>query len=112
MDMTRFASGPAAAVRAMPCFGFRKLFIFTGTGLAQPKRKTTSMTRPSTSMCFIGLRERRPARFAVSSPSIYAVMPWAHSWSVMQISAGSTLRSSCTGTDQSSPRRTEAKSFI
>jgi len=34
------------------------------------------MIEPNGSMCGIGFRVRRPARFAVSSPKNSATMPW------------------------------------
>ena len=70
--ISRFASGPAAAVSAIPCFGSLKLRILTGTGLAQPKWNTASIMRPMMSICFMGLSVSLPARLAVSSPSMYA----------------------------------------
>lgn len=66
--ISRFAIGPAAAVMAMPFFGFLNFHMFTGTGFAQPNLKTIIMSRPMMSMCRSGLSVRRPARLAVSSP--------------------------------------------
>ena len=64
-----------------------KLFGFTGTGFAQPKispdpdtrRPMGMMIDPHKSRCGKGLRVIRPARSAVSSPSIRATKAWATS---------------------------------
>ena len=69
MLMSRLLAGPASAVTAMPCFGFLKRYMFTGTGLAHPIRNTTIISSPVGSMWRIGLSVSLPASFAVVSPS-------------------------------------------
>ena len=74
--ISRFISGPAAAVIAISLLGFLNFLMSTGTGFAQPKWKSTIMARPMRSMCFSGLSVSRPMRLAVSSPSLWAAQPW------------------------------------
>ena len=63
--------------------GLRSCDGFTGTGLAHPITGIPvsapiagRIKEPKGSMCGIGLRVRRPARLAVSSPNQYATTPW------------------------------------
>src|SRR3569623_1406828 len=94
--------GPAAAPKAISRLGWRRFSTVMGTGLAQPKitppaRISTSGTStvPMGSMCFKGLRVRRPSIIAVGSPSLRATQPWATSWTVMANSTGSIHTASC-----------------
>src|SRR3569623_191119 len=94
--------GPAAATKAMSRLGWRRFSTVMGTGLAQPKitppaRISTSGTStvPMGSMCFKGLRARRPSIIAVGSPSLRATQPWATSWTVMANNTGSIHTASC-----------------
>ena len=73
---SRFAAGPASAVRAMPHFGFLKLRGSVETGFAQPTPANTMHSVPSRSKCLSGLSESRPSRLAVSSPSSQAASAW------------------------------------
>ena len=81
---TKFIAGPAIETRMSSQRPFRKLFAFTGTGLAQPimnrptpnGRKISSSgsrTVPIGSICTMGLSEQRPCNRAVSSPHFSAV---------------------------------------
>ena len=83
---TKFEAGPARAVMAMPCLGFLKYRISTGTGFAQPNKRLepplrrlpssrTPGTRsvPTGSMCRIGLIVTRPSTQAVRSPQRLAI---------------------------------------
>ena len=63
--------------------GLRIRFGFTGTGLAHASTGNPVSApiagitiEPTGSMCGIGLRVRRPARLAVSSPNHDATTPW------------------------------------
>ena len=66
----RFETGPASAVMAIPCLGFLKFLMLTGTGFAQPNPATISMISPKISICFNGFNDSRPSPFAVESPSL------------------------------------------
>ena len=74
-------AGPAAPTHIVPFLGLRSRIKFTGTGLAQPKTKTSypkkrkvsnapgNKTVPNKSTCFKGLSVRRPNCLAVGSPN-------------------------------------------
>ena len=67
--VTKFESGPASAVSAMPQRRFLKFEILTGTGLAQPKPNCSRHAKPIGSIWARGDRVTRPALRAVRSPS-------------------------------------------
>ena len=78
----------------------RRIFLrrpkLTGTGLAHPNKKgecschkiNGNITVPNISICCIGLSDRRPQRYAVSSPSFSAAYPCATSCSTTAIKTG------------------------
>ena len=72
-------AGPARETSTPWLRGLRKRAVFTGTGLAQPKKPTEpnessagTMRVPTGSTCTTGFRLSLPARFAVSSPNALA----------------------------------------
>ena len=65
---SRFDTGPASAVIAMPCFGFLKYRMSTGTGFAQPKPTSSIAAKPNQSMWCSGFKLKRCSRLAVGSP--------------------------------------------
>ena len=67
-DLTAVGTN-AAATSAMSRLGCRRRYMFTGTGLAQPKPTVNIRARPSQSMWCSGFRLSRCSRFAVGSPS-------------------------------------------
>ena len=82
--------GPASETNSMSRRAFRSRFGLIGTGLAQPMTGMPAsapiagrMIDPNGSMCGIGLRVRRPARRAVSSPNQSATTPWEISCKMM-----------------------------
>lgn len=84
--------GPAKETTASSLRIFLKLFLLTGTGLAQPIMKEDDAndsrgirTLPIRSICFMGFRLRRPWRFAVSSPNFDAKKAWENSWKASEI---------------------------
>ena len=64
----KLAPGPAREITAMANLGRRKLYEFTGTGLAQPKPIRSIIRKPIGSTWTKGLRLKRPDCLAVSSP--------------------------------------------
>ncbi len=88
--------GPAAATQTISRLGLRNRKKFTGTGLAQPNRNGARISSsspgssrvPNGSTWRIGLKVTRPARSAVSSPSLEATKPCAASWNVMAMIPG------------------------
>lgn len=79
--MTRFESGPAAAIRNSPERLFLRLYGLYGTGLAQPKTNpgvmmaiiSGRMTEPKGSICLIGFKVSLPCNRAVGSPKRSAI---------------------------------------
>src|SRR5688572_26052561 len=89
---SRLLIGPAAAMTMKSRRGSRRLFMLTGTGLAQPisgsplmAEITGSSTVPIQSMWTSGFSETRPSIRAVGSPSLSAVQACAASWMVSEI---------------------------
>lgn len=85
---TILEAGPARATFRGPYRGslYSRVGSY-GTGFAQPRimgelamnRKRGNKSEPTTSKCLIGFRVNLPASFAVSSPSLSAIAPWATS---------------------------------
>jgi len=75
--------GPAIATFAAPNRRSLKLRGLYGTGLAYPKinpvlikrRSSGRITEPNKSICFMGLRLKRPRFLAVGSPKELAIKP-------------------------------------
>ena len=73
----KFESGPENETRVSSFKTFLKLFLFIGTGLAQPIRANPETNEangkiivPTRSICLSGFNEYLPSFFAVSSPSL------------------------------------------
>ena len=79
-----FESGPAMATYIMSRRGLPKFLGSTGTGLAQPNPTKYIKSMPTISKCRMGLNESLPRRWAVSSPSSKAILPWEYSCTVRE----------------------------
>ncbi len=84
-------SGPTRDTTTVWLRGLRNRLVATGTGLAHPyapipdtESRAGTSSVPTGSTCFAGLRVRRPARLAVSSPKASATTPWEISWRMME----------------------------
>jgi len=81
---TKFAAGPAIAIKAAPNKGFFKLKGLYGTGFAQPKailkpviinENMGTKKEPTGSKCLKGFNDNLPISLAVVSPNIKAIVP-------------------------------------
>ena len=79
-ERIRFESGPANETTRSSFKEFLKLFLFTGSGFAQPisakpdaKEARGMITDPIKSICLIGFNVNLPSFFAVSSPNLFAI---------------------------------------
>src|SRR5437879_2754033 len=86
-----FTAGPTRLTSRLWLRGSRSLRTLTGTGLAHPKGGAPESTRmagrirvPKRSTWGTGLRVRRPARRAVSSPNSRARAPCDTSWRMIE----------------------------
>src|SRR5205807_87119 len=86
-----FTAGPTRLTIRPWLRGSRSRRTLTGTGLAQPnggapvsRRMAGRITVPKGSTWGMGLRVRRPARLAVSSPKSRARAPWETSWRMIE----------------------------
>src|SRR3989338_4775289 len=88
---TTLTAGPAIPTNIISLRGLFNLEKLTGIGFAQPNKNVFNPKKrnaiktpgrkmvPTGSTCMSGLSVRRPASFAVGSPSLYATQPWAYS---------------------------------
>ena len=82
--------------------GLRNRPTFTGTGLAHPNTpiplnasSAGTIKVPTGSTCTTGLRLRRPARFAVSSPNALATKPCETSCKMIEGTTTQKMMTSC-----------------